>query len=112
MNRGLARRAVGRGPGLNQPIHRDRASLDQPGRSMTGNPNVIVSEVELLATSWQVLRRTTYDYRHIVGLDDRTARDLRPGQRRHDPVLRRTKGARDGSECLVRCGAVCSRRNW
>jgi nudix-type nucleoside diphosphatase (YffH/AdpP family) len=34
---------------------------------MTGNPAVVVRDVELLAAGWHVLRRTTFDYQHADG---------------------------------------------
>jgi len=33
----------------------------------TGNPDVRVTEVEVVARAWHVLRRTTFDYRHADG---------------------------------------------
>jgi nudix-type nucleoside diphosphatase (YffH/AdpP family) len=44
-----------------------RVGLDQVGRDLTGNPDVVVRDVELLAAGWHVLRRTTFDYRHRDG---------------------------------------------
>jgi nudix-type nucleoside diphosphatase (YffH/AdpP family) len=37
------------------------------GRDLTGNPDVVVRDVELLASGWHVLRRTTFDQRHRDG---------------------------------------------
>ncbi|GAA2712363.1 NUDIX domain-containing protein [Actinoplanes palleronii] len=54
-------------PGIDLPDARGRTGLDQVGRDLTGNPDVIVRDVELLATAWHVLRRTTYDYRRGDG---------------------------------------------
>lgn len=54
-------------PGIDVPDHRGRVGLDQAGRSLTGNPDVVVKDVSLLAAGWHVLRRTTYDYRHADG---------------------------------------------
>ncbi|MDY7089385.1 MAG: NUDIX domain-containing protein [Actinomycetota bacterium] len=54
-------------PGIDLPDHRGRTRLDQAGRDLTGNPDVVIRDVELLATAWHVLRRTTYDYRHRDG---------------------------------------------
>src|SRR5689334_23199993 len=48
-------------PGLDLPDARGRTGLDRAGRDLTGNPAVVVRDVELLATAWHVLRRTTYD---------------------------------------------------
>jgi nudix-type nucleoside diphosphatase (YffH/AdpP family) len=53
--------------GLDEPDHRGRTGLDQVGRGLTGNPDVVVRDVELLASGWHVLRRSTYDYRHRDG---------------------------------------------
>ena len=55
------------GPGLDAPDARGRTGLDRAGRDLTGNPNVVVRDVELLAAGWHVLRRTTFDYRHADG---------------------------------------------
>ncbi|GIF26864.1 nudix-type nucleoside diphosphatase (YffH/AdpP family) [Actinoplanes tereljensis] len=54
-------------PGIDVPDARGRTALDQKGRDLTGNPDVVIRDVELLATAWHVLRRTTYDYRHPAG---------------------------------------------
>ena len=56
-----------RGPGLDVPDARGRTGLDRVGRDLTGNPDVVVRNVELLAAGWHVLRRTTYDYRGADG---------------------------------------------
>jgi nudix-type nucleoside diphosphatase (YffH/AdpP family) len=58
--------AVGR-PGIDVPDHRGRVGLDRAGRGLTGNPNVVIRDVELLASGWHVLRRTSFDYRHSDG---------------------------------------------
>lgn len=55
------------GPGLDVPDARGRTGLDQAGRDLTGKPDVVVRDVELLAAGWHVLRRTTFDYRHADG---------------------------------------------
>ena len=57
---------VGR-PGVDVPDHRGRVGLDQAGRDLTGNPNVIVRDVELVASRWHVLRSTRLDYRRSDG---------------------------------------------
>ncbi|WP_203902417.1 NUDIX domain-containing protein [Virgisporangium aliadipatigenens] len=54
-------------PGLDRPDARGRTGLDRVGRDLTGNPNVRVRDVELIASAWHVLRRTTFDYRHADG---------------------------------------------
>jgi nudix-type nucleoside diphosphatase (YffH/AdpP family) len=53
--------------GIDTPDHRGRTGLDRVGRDLTGNPRVRVRDVELLASGWHVLRRTTYDYQHSDG---------------------------------------------
>ncbi len=54
-------------PGLDVPDARGRTGLDQVGRDLTGNPDVVVRDVELLASGWHVLRRTTLDRRRRDG---------------------------------------------
>ncbi|MEV8503909.1 NUDIX domain-containing protein [Actinoplanes sp. NPDC051475] len=54
-------------PGVDVPDHRGRTGLDRAGRDLSGNPDVVVTDVELLASGWHVLRRTTFDYRHSDG---------------------------------------------
>jgi nudix-type nucleoside diphosphatase (YffH/AdpP family) len=54
-------------PGLDTPDHRGRTGLDQVGRHLTGNPDVVVRDVELVSQGWHVLRRTTFDYRRGDG---------------------------------------------
>lgn len=54
-------------PGVDVPDHRGRTNLDQVGRDLTGNPDVVVRDVELTSAGWHVLRRTTFDYRRRDG---------------------------------------------
>jgi nudix-type nucleoside diphosphatase (YffH/AdpP family) len=54
-------------PGIDIPDDRGRTGLDRVGRDLGGNPDVVVRDVELVASSWHVLRRTTYDYRDARG---------------------------------------------
>ena len=54
-------------PGIDVPDHRGRTGLDQVGRDLTGNPDVVVRDVELLAAGWHVLRRTTFARRRPDG---------------------------------------------
>ena len=54
-------------PGIDVPDHRGRTGLDQVGRDLTRNPNVVVRDVELLANGWHVLRRTTLERRRPDG---------------------------------------------
>jgi nudix-type nucleoside diphosphatase (YffH/AdpP family) len=53
--------------GIDVPDHRGRTGLDQVGRDLTGNPDVVVRDVELLASGWHVLRRTTLERRRPDG---------------------------------------------
>jgi nudix-type nucleoside diphosphatase (YffH/AdpP family) len=53
--------------GIDEPDRRGRTGLDRAGRDLTGNDGVRVREVELLASDWYVLRRTTFDMRHRDG---------------------------------------------
>ena len=57
------------------PDARGRTGLDRAGRDLTGNPGVVVRDVELLAAGWHVLRRTTFDYRHADGHWSREQRE-------------------------------------
>jgi len=54
-------------PGIDVPDHRGRTGLDRVGRDLTGNPDVVVNDVELLASGWHVLRRTTFQRRRSDG---------------------------------------------
>ncbi|MET0297972.1 MAG: NUDIX domain-containing protein [Microbacterium sp.] len=54
-------------PGIDVPDHRGRVGLDRTGLDLDRNPDVRVTGVELLASSWHVLRRTTLDYRTPSG---------------------------------------------
>ncbi|AEV85554.1 GDP-mannose pyrophosphatase nudK [Actinoplanes sp. SE50] len=62
-------------PGIDIPDARGRTGLDRIGRDLTGNPDVVVRDVEVLATAWHVLRRTTYDYRRSDGTWSREQRE-------------------------------------
>jgi nudix-type nucleoside diphosphatase (YffH/AdpP family) len=62
-------------PGLDVPDHRGRTGLDRTGRDLTGNPDVRVIDVELLAAGWHVLRRTTLEYRGADGVWSRQQRE-------------------------------------
>ncbi|NHC47059.1 NUDIX domain-containing protein [Motilibacter aurantiacus] len=48
--------------GIDVPDGRGRVGLDQAGRDLSGNPRVKVTDVEVLANDWGVLRRTTFQY--------------------------------------------------
>ncbi|GAA0997680.1 NUDIX domain-containing protein [Subtercola frigoramans] len=54
-------------PGIHLPDRRGRTGLDQAGRDLAGNSNVIVRDVTLLSSNWFVLRTTTLDFRHRDG---------------------------------------------
>jgi nudix-type nucleoside diphosphatase (YffH/AdpP family) len=54
-------------PGTRVPDHRGRTGLDQAGRTLNRNPDVVVRDVELTSAGWHVLRRTTFDYRRRDG---------------------------------------------
>ncbi|WP_342779882.1 NUDIX domain-containing protein [Lacisediminihabitans profunda] len=47
---------------MDEPDQRGRIGLDRVGLDLTGNPRVRVTAVELVASGWHVLRRTTFDY--------------------------------------------------
>jgi len=49
------------------PDHRGRTGLGNVGRDLSGNDGVVVTNVEVLAAAWHVLRRTTFDFRHSDG---------------------------------------------
>ncbi|CAN5529231.1 NUDIX domain-containing protein [soil metagenome] len=53
--------------GIDQPDHRGRTGLDSVGLGLSGNPDISVSSVELIAAGWHVLRRTTFEHRHADG---------------------------------------------
>jgi nudix-type nucleoside diphosphatase (YffH/AdpP family) len=55
-------------PGVEVPDARGRTRLDQVGRDLERNPNVIVRDVEVTSDGWHVLRRTTFDYRRRDGV--------------------------------------------
>ena len=55
-------------PGADMPDARGRTGLDQVGRDLERNPNVIVRDVEVTSDGWHVLRRTTFDYRRRDGV--------------------------------------------
>jgi nudix-type nucleoside diphosphatase (YffH/AdpP family) len=54
-------------PGIDVPDARGRTGLDRTGHDLTGNPHVVVRDVELLAAAWHVLRRTTIERRRSDG---------------------------------------------
>jgi len=54
-------------PGADLPDARGRTGLDRTGLGLARNPRVRVRDVELLASGWHVLRRTTLDYQDDAG---------------------------------------------
>ncbi len=54
-------------PGADVPDRRGRVGLDQKGRELNRNPDVVIQDVEVTSDGWHVLRRTTYDYRRADG---------------------------------------------
>jgi nudix-type nucleoside diphosphatase (YffH/AdpP family) len=52
---------------VHAPDLRGRIGLDQAGRGLNRNPNVVIRDVELTSNGWHVLRRTTFDYRRRDG---------------------------------------------
>ncbi len=55
-------------PGIDVPDSRGRTGLDRVGRDLTGNPDVVVRDVEVLSSSWYVNRRTTFARRGRDGV--------------------------------------------
>jgi nudix-type nucleoside diphosphatase (YffH/AdpP family) len=53
--------------GIDEPDDRGRTGLDRVGLGMSGNPDITVRAVELLASGWHVLRKTTFEHRHADG---------------------------------------------
>ena len=49
------------------PDGRGRTGLDQSGRDLDRNPDVVIRDVEVVSDGWHVLRRTTLDYRRRDG---------------------------------------------
>ena len=54
-------------PGIELPDARGRTGLDAAGRDLARNPGVRITDVELVASGWHVLRATTFDYRRRDG---------------------------------------------
>ncbi|MGG7507378.1 NUDIX domain-containing protein [Plantibacter sp. YIM 135249] len=59
-------RPAGR-PGVDVPDTRGRTGLHRTGLDLTGNPRVQVRDVEVIASPWHVLRRTTLDVQNRDG---------------------------------------------
>lgn len=62
-------------PGLAVPDARGRTDLDRTGRDLADNPDVRVVDVELVASAWHVLRRTTLEVRGRDGRWERQQRE-------------------------------------
>jgi nudix-type nucleoside diphosphatase (YffH/AdpP family) len=62
-------------PGADVPDQRGRTGLHLTGRDLAGNPNVVMVDVELLSSSWFVLRRNVFTYRHRDGRVTAEARE-------------------------------------
>ncbi|NNC14006.1 NUDIX domain-containing protein [Planctomonas sp. JC2975] len=55
-------------PGADLPDSRGRTGLDQVGRNLDRNSDVLIRDVEITSDGWHVLRRTTFDIRGRNGL--------------------------------------------
>jgi nudix-type nucleoside diphosphatase (YffH/AdpP family) len=53
--------------GEDEPDHRGRSGLHLTGRELAGNADIRITDVELVATAWHVLRRTTFEQRDRAG---------------------------------------------
>ncbi|MDQ1597543.1 MAG: hypothetical protein QOI70_967 [Microbacteriaceae bacterium] len=53
--------------GMDEPDQRGRVDLHLAGRELSRNPAIRILDVELLATAWYVLRRTTFEHTHTDG---------------------------------------------
>ncbi|MET1038528.1 MAG: NUDIX domain-containing protein [Aeromicrobium sp.] len=53
--------------GVDEPDRRGRTGLHLTGLGLDGNPDVVVKDVELLASDWYVVRATTLDIRGSDG---------------------------------------------
>lgn len=62
-------------PGAEIPDGRGRTGLHRTGLELDRNPDVRVTEVELLAAAWHVLRRTTLEVRSPSGEWERQQRE-------------------------------------
>jgi nudix-type nucleoside diphosphatase (YffH/AdpP family) len=61
--------------GEDEPDGRGRTGLHLTGRDLVGNPRVRVLDVELLSSSWSVLRRTTLEIEAADGSRSRQQRE-------------------------------------
>ncbi len=53
--------------GADIPDSRGRTGLDQAGRDLTGNPNIVIKDVQVVSDGWGVLRLTTFDQQRRDG---------------------------------------------
>jgi nudix-type nucleoside diphosphatase (YffH/AdpP family) len=53
--------------GEDEPDHRGRSGLHLTGRDLAGNPDIRITDVQLVATAWHVLRKTTFEQRDRAG---------------------------------------------
>jgi nudix-type nucleoside diphosphatase (YffH/AdpP family) len=53
--------------GEDEPDHRGRTGLHMTGRDLDRNPDIRITDVELVASGWHVLRRTTFEQRDRTG---------------------------------------------
>lgn len=86
-------------PGIDAPDRRGRTGLDRVGRDLTGNPRVRVTDVELLASDWFVLRKTTLDY---LGADGAWSTQTRETYDRGDGATVLLHDVAAGTVLLVR----------
>ncbi|GAA2235999.1 NUDIX domain-containing protein [Herbiconiux moechotypicola] len=49
------------------PDRRGRTGLHRTGLDLAGNPRVLITEVQLLSSSWYVNRRTVFEFQHSDG---------------------------------------------
>ncbi len=63
--------------GLDEPDHRCRYGLDRVGIDLAVNPDITVTAVELLASGWHILRKSTFEHRHADGSVTTEQRDRR-----------------------------------
>lgn len=61
--------------GADEPDSRGRTGLDRVGRDLSGNPDVRVTDVEVVSDGWHVLRRTSLDVRRGDGTWQRQQRE-------------------------------------
>ena len=67
IRRAVTGTVVGMTRGADEPDRRGRTGLHLTGLDLDRNPDVVVRDVELLASNWHVLRTTTFDERGADG---------------------------------------------